>query len=151
KRLMKLVGVGRHRGKIGSYVEPYRDVWGEGLPHEMRYLSNDPVDIHRPEIRVGLARKRQQLMNDSGSAFDRFFDDAERLGEPVSFGVTGHDGRIDRNHVQDVVEVVRKAAGKLADRLQLLNFAQLLFELSPLRRVAIVELRDLSGTLSIHI
>ena len=61
-----------------------------------------------------------------------------RSGSSVGH-VVEHQVAVAENRRQQVVEVVRDAAGELADRLHLLRLAQLLFELAALGDVARVD------------
>ena len=83
------------------------------------------------------AAEREQLPRQPGAALDRLLD----LGRFVARRIVGrqlHQQQVGRAHDahQDVVEVVRDAAGEPADRFELLRLAQLFLERAPLGDVA---------------
>ena len=100
-------------------------------------LQHQRVDVDFKGLQRLLAGKGQQMLGQIGAAFGGLVD---QPGDGDEFGLLGDgflqdaDGAGD--HGQDVVEVVRDAAGQLADRVHLLNMPQLGFRGALLRQVA---------------
>ena len=84
-----------------------------------------------PRLKVSICwiRSRARLRRERARARGS----AASLASPRLLDVLGGERQVAQDALQDVVEVVRDAAGEVADRLHLLRLAQLRLELHPLR------------------
>ncbi len=102
----------------------------DGFQHQI-------IDVDLARLQRLFAREGQQMFGQLAAALGRFVD---HLGDGFEFGAIGDrfgqdpDGAGDDG--QDVVEVVRDAAGQLADRFHLLGLAVLRFRGLLFRQVA---------------
>ena len=101
------------------------------MPRTMSPSANTPRPDRLP------AAEREQLARQARAAIHRLLD----LGRLVARRIVGrelHQQQVRRAHDahQDVVEVVRDAAGQPPDRFELLRLPQLLLERAPLGDVA---------------
>ena len=127
--LLELAEIGSHRPQVATVVDLELDV-GAGHPvDEHAQVADDVGHVQNRRPHCLLARKRQELPHQHGRpvgvALD--FHQVGKTGICWSGGkeqiVGGQkDGR------QDVVEVVRDAAGQRADRVHLLRLRHLCFE-----------------------
>ena len=107
-------------------------------PAQHRVHSADDVAEREQAGARGLApAESQQLPRHARAALDRLLDLAGFAARRI-VGPELHQQQVGRAHDahQNVVEVVRDAAGEPADRLELLRLPQLLFERAPLGDVA---------------
>ena len=101
------------------------------------HAADDVAEREQPRPRRLPPAEREQLPRQAGAALDRLLD-LDRFAARRVVGPQLHQEQVGRAHDahQDVVEVVRDAAGEPADRLELLRLPQLLFERAPLGDVA---------------
>ena len=133
QHLLQLVRVGEHLGQAGRQRLDDGDV-GDALlvrPERQR-LAHDVVDVHHRARRVPLAREREQVPDDARRAFGFREDDVEaaprlivRLAVRQPLG-PGEDGG------ERVVQLVRDARDRLAERGELLGLQQLVVEVARL-------------------
>ena len=104
------------------------DVLAECGVQQLGGLQHQRIDVDFKGLQRLLAGKGQQMLGQIGAAFGGFVD---QPGDGHEFGLVG-DGLLQDSdgpgdHGQDIVEVVRDAAGQLADRVHLLDMAHLRF------------------------
>ena len=106
-------------------VAERRGAAARGAGHEL-------VDVGRLRLQRLLAREGEQLPGELGRALDGPADLLERAahGRASASFLLQHFDVAEDDH-EDVVEVVRDAAGELADRFHLLRLAQLLLGQPP--------------------
>ena len=118
-----------HRPDVGAAVELQLDVLAEQPPEQDRQLRQHIAELHALGPQGLLAREGKQLAHEPCGAVRVLLDVHDvlegRIGRPV----------IDQEEVgeaddrrQHVVEVMRDAAGELADRLHLLALGDLHFQ-----------------------
>jgi hypothetical protein len=97
------------------------------------------VEVQRPRLHEVAAGEGQQLMGEFGRAVGGQLDLPDVIADRAQVGlraVVGHlladERRVVRDDGEQVVEVVRDAAGELAEALQPLRLLQLAFQLVPL-------------------
>ena len=97
---------------------------------------NQIVDLNDFHVQILPAREGQQLLIQLGAAAHGLPGRIEQPANPwfVRHAAAQHVETAADDH-QKVVEVVRDAAGQLADGLHLLGLPQLLVDLAPLRHV----------------
>ena len=104
-----------------------RDVLAEQAPRHRGQIRDERVDVEDGELARALAAEGEELARQRGGAIDRLQDLAESFCA-TSFVNSLDEARVAGNDGQQVVEVVRDAAGHPADDLHLLRLAQLRFE-----------------------
>ena len=127
--LLELAGVRSDAAEIGRRVRLQRDVLADDAPQHPFHVGDQPAEIDRRRLDHLLAAERQEL------ACQR----RRGLAGALHVGQRPVDG-IDREHVvqhrldvseddrQQVVEVVRHAAGQPAHRFHLLGLTQLFLQ-----------------------
>ena len=123
------VGVNGQRPRRQQQLQV--DVFAEHAPHHFREARHQLVQIDVLRLHDLAAAERQQLARQAGGAVRRI-DDVARRHLPRRGIVLALQQR-EREPLddgEDVVEVVRDAAGELPDGLHLLRVAQLGFELA---------------------
>ena len=101
--------------------EVERDPLVQRMTQQLRQLRYQARDIGRLRRQGLAAGERQKLLGQSRSAFGRrrgVVEAADCLGVGADIGP--HEVEIGLDDLQDVVEIVRHAAGQLADRFHLL-------------------------------
>ena len=130
QHLLDLARVGLDRAGLADGADVELQVLADQAPQHAIELADDGVEIDDARLDDLPAREQQQLAGQGGGALAGALDLLER--RPVRMrrrdlaeddvGVALHDG-------EQVVEVVRDAAGEPADRLHLLRLQELLLEL----------------------
>ncbi len=103
----------------------------EALQH-LGQVRDDVVEIDVEWLHHLLAAEEQQLAREVARTLGRGADLVEALadvGRDVL--VLGGEVGLHHDHGENIVEVVRDAAGELADGLHFLRLAQLLLDLAP--------------------
>jgi hypothetical protein len=103
--------------------------------------QRDHVGHHAVEIEPLRAQRLpapegKQLLREIGAALGRSLNGQGQLLESGIADLLGHNLGIAEHHHEEIVELVCDAVGALADRLHLLRFAQMYFELPALGNVA---------------
>ena len=127
---MHLVGVGEHRGCIRRDQGVDLDGRGDGRSHQFHALDHDRLQEQHLAGLWLLAAEGEDLPDQIGGAVGGLDHRAEVFTHrgislelhPGKLGVAADCG-------QDVVEIVRDAAGKLAERFHLLRLQQMLLGL----------------------
>ncbi len=118
------MAVGRHLGEVFVGKDEQLDVGRQHAPQHRGEIVQQVSQVHRFEREGRAARKSEQLIHHQAPADGRGDDVAQARfvwSARQQLGVGEDDG-------QQVVEVVRDAAGQLADRLHLLGLAQLFLQ-----------------------
>ena len=108
----------------------------DGALDQVLHAAHQFDEPHRIEVDALLARKGEQLPRQQTPALDGI----ERTRAPADHavdivGLAGDQFEIARHRLKQIVEIMRDAAGELADRLELLRLEKCRFELQPLRHV----------------
>jgi hypothetical protein len=112
-----------------SELEHEIDVFADEPAKHLRQAGDDRVEIERLHVRRLAPAEEQELPCQGRGPFGfapKVMQPAAHVGAEVRLFLQHADSEDHRR--EDVVEVVRHAAGQPADRLQLLRLAQLLFE-----------------------
>ena len=127
---LELIGIDMRRPEVVRECRVDPDERADRAAQHLDHAVDQLRDVHRGRVQVLLPREGEQALRQRGAALgslDRAVDQAARrvvVAQPFAqqLQVAEH-GR------QQVVEIVRDAAGELADRLHLLRLAEGLFEL----------------------
>ena len=102
------------------------DLLAQRRAQQLCDVGDRGVDLDVARLQRLLARERQQMLDQLGAAFGGIVDQARRALQLRLLLQARHQRLgIARDHGQHVVEVVRDAAGQLADRIELLRLVQL--------------------------
>ena len=145
EHLLELGGVDEHGHDVGPDRDAQRDALAQRAVEQPLEVADERArvdDLRRDDL---AAAEHQQLAGERGGAVGGAAD----LLDVVAHGVVGRElalGEADagEDHRQQVVEVVRDAAGELADALQALGLGQALLELGAPLGVA-AALGDVGG------
>src|SRR5882724_1198590 len=110
------------------------DVLAERASQQVPHAGDQAIEVDRLRHQRLLARERQQLANEAGTALCRLQRALDRRLEVALHPADGEIEAPDHDREQ-VVEVVRDPAGESPDSFDLLRLPQLLFRLPPLRDV----------------
>ena len=123
-RELELAGVELHRPQVGAEVHVDLQVAAQRASQHLAHAAQMLAQVERGRIHRLPARERQQMARQVGAALDGAAHAVER--GPARGGVAAQLDQADavEDHLQQVVEVVRHAAGELAQRLQLLRVPQ---------------------------
>ena len=115
------------KGIAQLQLEP--DVVAHEPPEHFLQVADGRVQVDDPRLRRGAAAERQELARERRGALPALADFVD--GRPRRIG-GGHPAEqeigVPQHRGQDVIEVVRHAAGQLPDGLHLLRVAELLFQ-----------------------
>ena len=138
--LLERAWIGVHGGGIGGLVEGQPDIFADNALHQLRRARNQRVQVQRPRREDLLAPEREQLSGERRRAVHHLGDLHEiRPHRDLRMQVVRY-GDVDRREVEqgevrggpddgeEVVEVVRHAAGQRAHGLHLLRQAELLLQ-----------------------
>ena len=126
-RLVELRGVDLDRPQAGIGMQLHDHLLAQGPAQHAGDLRQALVEVDHRRLQRLLAREGEQPARQLGAAqraVQRFLDD---LALP-RVGLLHRDVEIADDDAEQVVEVVRDAAGQLADRLHLHRLAQLLLD-----------------------
>jgi hypothetical protein len=112
------------------------DVLTEQPANDLRHVLDDRIDAERLDAKHLSFAERQQLAREGRGALRR----AKDLGDILPPRIVRLEASRDEigepaNRREKIVEVVRHAAGELADRVHLLRLANLLLEAAALGNV----------------
>ena len=137
QHLMDLALVGAHRCEVGIEGELQPDLLAEQALEHPGGVLGDRVQVEDARLHDLPAAERQQLLGQRGGALGGRLDlldlGAEgglsaRLAAGAGIEPVEDEAAAAEDRGQEVVEVVRDAAGEPPDRLHLLRLAQLLLE-----------------------
>ncbi len=133
QNLFHHAGIGLDRGRRRGVIQLQRHVFTQKPPEHFRHVADDLVQIQSFGLDELAPAEGQQLAGEAGRPLGRLDD--------LLSGTRG--GLVQLSHAQqrsmpvddgeDVVEIMRHAAGELADSLHLLRLAQLFLQ-PPLQR-----------------
>ena len=111
-------------------IEAQLHVGADQAARHARHAADDLVEVERDRLQHLLAAERQQLPRQRGGAIGGVQDLVDLRGHRrIVLDAMRHQLGVAANRGQQVVEVVRDAAGEAADRFHLLRLAQLILEL----------------------
>ena len=118
------------------------DLLAECRPQQLGDIENRAVDVDVARLQRLLAGERQQVLDQLGATIRRLIDQAGGLEEirPVPKACDQHLGGAG-DHRQHVVEIMRDAAGELADGIELLRLLKLALGFAPCGDVVIDQRR----------
>ena len=132
-RVLELGGIGERRAKLRRQFDRKPDLFAQRSDQQFFHAPDQLVYIHRLGIERLTPGERQQPVGEAGGAIGR---SDRAVHEPLDvFVAPGVDTALQDLHRADdgrqhVVEVVRDAAGELADRFHFLGMAQRLLGLA---------------------
>ena len=138
QRAFQLVRIDRHAPQAAREHRLDRDVLADRAADQVGHAGDQPVDVGGLRIQRLAPREREQLLGQRDGALCAARHLIDRAPQ---FAVVGRSVAPDRFEIADddgeqVVEVVRDAAGELADRLHLLRLPQLFLDQAALGEVA---------------
>ena len=136
QQLLELAGVGLDRAEPGREHRRHRDVLADEPRQHRLDVGDDRVERERLGLPLRFAAEREQLAREARGARGGLRDLADIVGDRMRGPeILAREVGVGADHGEDVVEVMRDAAGELADRVHLLRLSQLIFELARLRHV----------------
>ena len=112
------------RGR-GVEHEAQRQGFGQGVAHQLVDAGHAVIHVHQAGLHGVLARERQQATDQVGAPAGRLDGRGNVLAHMVlHIGLLAQRGEVAQHHGQDVVEIVRHAAGELAQGFHLLRLHQ---------------------------
>ena len=137
QRVFELAGVDARRPQVRRADHPHRDLRPHGAADQFLHLADQPVDVGRARVERLPARKREQAVGQrrrARRAILRGLQEALDIVEPPLREALAHAVERAGDRLQQIVEIMRDAAGELADRLHLVRLAQRLLGLDELAR-----------------
>ena len=138
-------------GKSGRQVEGDFDGRAERAVQQVVHAAHQLGEIGRPRLQRLAPGKGQQALRQGGAALGALRGAVEQaVGGGIVRQPLAQQLEIAEHRGQQVVEVVRHAAGELADQFQLLQLAQLLLgagALGDLRQQLVMGMLELGGAL----
>ena len=125
--ILELSVVGEYRRNVLIHMDMDGNVLAQGSAQHVAQIGNQMAQVQGFGVQILPSREGEQAFGQRGTAFDRPQNRVGHrlqafvpIGQQVAdqFGI-GHDDR------ENVVEVVRDAAGQLADGLHLLSLAKM--------------------------
>ena len=148
---LDLVGIRRGRRQAGRQVERDFDGRAERAVQQIGHAAHQLGEIGRPRLQRLAPGKRQQPLRQGGAALSALGGAVDQaFGGGIVRQPLAQQLEIAEHRGQQVVEVVRHAAGELADRFQLLQLAQLVLgagALGDLRQQLVMGMLELGGAL----
>ena len=116
----KLIGIDDRRASLVFEYGFDLDMLAERALQQFCGVDDQRIDVGYPRLERLLAGERQQMLGEVGAARRGFVDHSRDGGKlRLALDRIGQDFDRSRDHGQDIVEVVRDAAGELADRFHL--------------------------------
>jgi hypothetical protein len=127
--LLQLALIDLGEAEIAAVHDLQFDVLADQAAQQVRQLDQHVGDVEDARLQGLLAREGQQLAHQIGGAVGVLLD-LHDVGEGRVAGLEAHQQQVaEADHRgQQIVEIVRDAAGQLADRLHLLRLGELDFE-----------------------
>ena len=129
-RELELVGIDARRRQPFRQIEPQRDARPQRPLQQIDHALDQGAQIDRHRAQILLPRERQQPLRQRRAALGAL---QRAVDQPVQPRIVGdalaQQIEIAHHRHQQIVEVVRDAAGELADGLHLLRLPQLLLRL----------------------
>ena len=129
-RQFELVGVDPRRRQSFRQIKPQRDARPQRALEQIAHALDQRAQIDRHRAQILLARERQQALGQRSAALGAL---QRAIDQPMQARIVGQalaqQIEITHHRHQQIVEVMRDAAGELADRLHLLCLPQLLLRL----------------------
>ncbi len=137
---MQLTGVGEHIPSIPCKREPQLHILADQAVQHLLEVFDQRVGVQDHGLEHLLAAERQELLRERCRSLRSLPHLGEiPLGRAVRRQLFAQNVDVAKNRCEDVVEIVRHAAGEPADRLHFLRLPQLTLELLALRDVLEVE------------
>ncbi len=136
-RQFELVGVGGRPQRAIADLDGEGHLLADRADQQVLHVGQQPREVDGFEVQPLGAREDEQLLRQPGRPGGRLLREAD---QPRDLGVLGpplDEVEVADDHRQQVVEVVRDAAGQLADRVHLLRLGE--------RRLGAFALGDLLG------
>ena len=135
--LLELAGIRADRGRRRCGQQLELDVLAEQPLQQRSDRGEDLVQIDRTGLQHLAPAEREQLVGELSRALGRTADLAEVVGERrIAVRALQQQRGVAADRGQQVVEVVRDAAGEAADALELLRVQQLVLQPFPVGDVA---------------
>ena len=135
--LLDLPRVGRDHQRLPRRLVRQRDAASHEPPQHVEEPGHDLVQVEPLPLEDLAPREREQLPDEGAGAVGCLPDGLEVAAQAVHVARPGErQVHVTRDGLQDVVEVVRDAAGEPSHRLQLLRVEQSLLQGPPLGDVA---------------
>ena len=129
-RQLELIGIDPRRRQSLRNVKPQRDARPQRALEQIAHALDQPTQIDRHRAQILLARERQQPLGQRSAALGALH---RAIDQPMQTRIVrqalAQQVEIAHHRHQQIVEVMRDAAGELPDRLHLLRLAQLLLRL----------------------
>ena len=121
--------------EIAAVNELQLDILADQPPQQVRQLDQHVADVEHARLQCLLAREGQQLPHEIGGAVAVLLD-LHDVGERRVARPEPHQQQVAEpdHRGQQIVEIMRDAAGELSDRLHLLRLRELHFEILLLGR-----------------
>jgi hypothetical protein len=151
-RGFQLALVGPHLRQVAAVVGDQLDVFAQQAAQQDLELGDQLAQVQHFALHGLLAREGQQLAHQVGGAHARLADLVEAFIRRIAHRVAVQQlvqAQLDGG--QQVVEVVRDAAGQLADGLHLLGLGQLQFDLLLLGHVDQIDDQPPFGLVQIEV
>jgi hypothetical protein len=135
ERAFELIGVRQGLPQPGAEDGFDLDRLAQRAVQQIRHAADQPVNVDRTRRERLAPGKREQLSGQHGGALARLDRRPDAAAEEPGLDVAAalqlalDIAKVAEDNLQDVVEIVRDAAGHLADRLHLLRLAQGLLRL----------------------
>ena len=124
--------------QVSSWITDFDlDLLAKRRPQQLGGIDHQRVNIDLARLQRLLARERQQMLGQVGAARGGFIDHLGDGGE-LRFVLDRVGDDLDRSgdHGQDIVEIVRDAAGELAERFHFLGLPDAVLRRDPVGQVA---------------
>ena len=133
----ELIGIDDRRTSLVFEHRFDLDMLAERPLQQFRGIDDQRIDVGFPRFERLLAGERQQMLGEVRAARRGFVDHPRDGGElRLALDRVGQDFDRSGDHGQDIVEVMRDAAGELADRLHLLGLPDPVLGRDPVGEVA---------------
>ena len=144
--LLELVHVGLHEPQVAAVAEVELHPLAEEALQQHREVGEPIVEVQHLRAQRLAAREREQLPHEARGPVGVLLDLHDVLEGRVGRPVIGEEQiAIADDRLQHVVEVVRDAAGELADGVHLLRLGELLLDEAQIGGVERVEDRALAA------
>src|SRR5262245_15925869 len=140
--LMHLGGIAEHRRVPRAHSRHDGHVRGETRGDLVERLAHDRLDVHREALADAAPAEREDAVDERAAALAGGHHAVQVAAQARALLRIAHRHlAVAEDRAEDIVEVVRDAAGERADRLQALRAAQLLLHLAQLL-LGLLPLRD---------
>ena len=124
------------RRQVWGEIDVQGDVLAQNAPEHFCNINDNPVEVHRLQDQLLFPAEGHQLPGQGAGPLARFRDFADRFsGAGVQLFIRHDEAGMTVDHREQIVEIMRDAAGQLTNGFHLLRLPQLSLKIGSFRHI----------------